>query len=395
MPERTPGTRVLGAIAAGLLVGVLAAPGALAQTDEVPTDPGDQPEQQPPGSWGGSSFDEPFHEDDVTLRRASVDVSGTLRYRKTGPADFIDEVEVRVVDDPGDEHAPGEACALPAPVTIEGDGPGTGWDAEQRFEVLDVVIPCNGRYLVQAEGSLEDPDAPPHTMERSFVVAVLPESVTGLDVALDRRARSVTVAFQPLDPADVAPDAIGYVLERRGPAGGAFDDVASTGLDGEPRFVDPLTDAPAGAYTYRVRSVRGGADGEVRSSIIHTESATVSVEGDPTSATSAPPTTAPRSGALGASSGRRPAVTRTSSTPRLTTPTTLDTGFEDTIDYGEVPETTTSEELAGDEPVAGQSIVQDEADGVGVDAAVPAAGALVLLGWAGHIIYLNRLAKLL
>ena len=31
----------------------------------------------------------------------------------------------------------------------------------------------------------------------------------------------------------------------------------------------------------------------------------------------------------------------------------------------------------------------------GVDFAVPAAGALVLLGWAGHIVYLNRLAKLL
>ena len=40
------------------------------------------------------------------------------------------------------------------------------------------------------------------------------------------------------------------------------------------------------------------------------------------------------------------------------------------------------------------SIVQDEADDP-VDLAVPAAGALVLLGWAGHIVYLNRLAKLL
>ena len=174
-----------------------------------------------------------------------------------------------------------------------------------------------------------------------------------------------------------------------------FETLATTGLDGEPRFVDPLTDAPAGGYTYRVRSVRGGADGEVRSSIIHTESATVSVEGDPTTATSAPTTTARRAGAIGGSGGRRPAVTRPSSTPRPTTATTLDTGFEDTIDYGERPESpaTSSEELAGDEPVAGQSIVQDEADGV--DVAVPAAGALVLLGWAGHIIYLNRLAKLL
>jgi hypothetical protein len=41
--------------------------------------------------------------------------------------------------------------------------------------------------------------------------------------------------------------------------------------------------------------------------------------------------------------------------------------------------------------VAGQSIVRDEAEGMGL--AVPAAGALVMLGWAGHLLYLNRLAK--
>src|SRR3546814_14651511 len=76
--------------------------------------------------------------------------------------------------------------------------------------------------------------------------------------------------------------------------------------------------------------------------------------------------------------------------PRSTRTDTLfpyTTLFRSTLDYGERSDS----ELAGDEPVAGQSIVRDEAEGMGL--AVPAAGALVMLGWAGHLLYLNRLAK--
>ena len=399
MPDRTWTERLLGALAVGVLAGMLAAPAALAQDAEVPLDPDAQPapeapQPQEPGSWEASSFEEPFDEEGPTLRQASFDVAGTLRYQKTGPADFIEEIEVRVVDDPGDSFSPGEGCATPQPVTIAGDGPRPGFTVEQEFLAEDITVPCNGRYLVQVEGFLEDPDAPSHTMERSFTMAALPESVTGLAVTLDGQDRAVTATFQPLTDGDVAPDAIGYVLERRGPSEDLFVDVGTIGLGDEPRFVDPLTDAPAGAYTYRVRAVRAGADGGVRSSILHTESDTVTVEGEPAPSTSAPTTSTGRGGSVGprSTAGGRVSVPRTSAAPRPTTPTTLDTGFEGTLDYGERPETDDgAEELAGDEPVAGQSIVQDEADSV--DLAVPTAGALVMLGWAGHIIYLNRLAK--
>ena len=407
MPERTPAARVVGALAAGLLAGLLLAPGALAQSDEVPLDPDQEqepapeaPEQHPPGTWGASSFDEPFDEAGAVLRRTPFDISGTLRYQKTGPADFIDEVEVRVVDDPDDSFSPGAGCSLPDPVRIDGDGPRPSLTAEQRFLVEGVTVPCNGRYLVQAEGMLEDPDAPSHTMERSFVLAAMPEPVTGLGVTLDGQARAVTATFEPLAADDIAPDAIGYVLERRGPSKDAFVDVATIGLDDEPRFVDPLTDAPAGDYTYRVRAVRAGVDGDVRSSVIDSEADTVTVEGDPAPSTSAPPTSVDRRGAGGsrASTGGRGSVPRRStSSTRPTTPTTLDTGFRSTLDYADDRLADfgdgTDDELAGDEPVAGQSIVRDE--GESTDLAIPAAGALVMLGWAGHIIYLNRLAKLL
>ena len=68
-------------------------------------------------------------------------------------------------------------------------------------------------------------------------------------------------------------------------------------------------------------------------------------------------------------------------------PTTLDTGFNDELDYGDrdIPEP--GEELAGE----GQSVIQTDTEGAGLLG--PVAGAMVLLGWAGHVAYLNRLAK--
>lgn len=394
MPERPRTARAAAALAGGLLATLLVAPVALAQTGEVPPtdglDPGQQqpPEQQPPGSWEASSFEEPFDADGAIVPRETFDIEGALRYQKTGPSDFIEEVEVRIVDDSGDSFTPGDGCSLPSPTTISGDGPRPGLTAEQSFEVHDVSVPCNGRYLVEAQGRLADPDAESFTLRRSFVLAAMPASVTGLGVTYDGSGRSVTATFQPLADDQLAPDATGYVLERSGPDGDTFVDVATIGLDDEPRVVDPLDDAPAGTYTYRVRAVRAGADGDVRSSLVDTETDTVEVEGEPpSSSTSSPGAAAGRRGVGARSAGGRISAGRTGSDPRLTTPTTLDTGFEDTLDYGE----RSDDELAGDEPVAGQSIVRDEAEGMGL--AVPAAGALVMLGWAGHLLYLNRLAK--
>lgn len=403
MPERPGAARAAAALAGGLLATLLVAPVALAQTDELPPtdelDPGqqqppapEQPEQYPPGSWEASSFEAPFDADGAIVPRETFDIEGTLRYQKrpTSPADFIEEVEVRVVDDPGDSFTPGDGCSLPSPTTISGDGPRPGLTAEQVFEVDDVSLPCNGRYLVEAQGRLADPDAESYTLRRSFVLAAMPASVTGLGVTYDGSGRSVTATFQPLADDQLAPDATGYVLERSGPEGDTFVDVATIGLDDEPRFIDPLDDAPAGTYTYRVRAVRAGADGDVRSSLIDTETDTVQVEGGPpSSSTSSPGAAAGRRTAGSRSTGGRISVGRTGSSPRLTTPTTLDTGFDDTLDYGDGGDG--EGELAGDEPVAGQSIVRDESEGMGL--AVPAAGALVMLGWAGHLLYLNRLAK--
>ena len=386
MPERRARRRPLAAAAVGLLLAVLAAPAALAQSQEIPEG------TTPPDRWAASAFDAPFDQTGHVVRAQPFDASGTLRYEKRGPAEHIVRAEVRVV--PDRRHDLRDGCRLPDPVEVPGPGPTPDLVAELRFAVGGIEVVCNGRYVLEVEGTLDDPDAPTHVLRQPFTVGSLPPAVTDLDVGLDERTRTATVTFTPVPDEDLDPDALGYVLERGGPAegvsAGSFVDVGALDLDDQPRFVDDLGRAAAGTYTYRVRALRAGADGPERSSIIDTETATVTI-GEPPDGP--PPTDA---AAIGRSP-RRSGVSitrRGPATSRRVTVTTLDTGFEGTIDYGELPEGTTrptTGDTLGDEPLAGQSIITDE--GEGVDLAAPVAGALVLLGWAGHIAYLNRLAK--
>lgn len=390
MPEPRLTVRVLAGLAGALLAAVGLAPGALAQSDEVaPPDTGD-PQADPDGRWAGSEFASPFDESARTLRQETFTVAGTFRYEKAGPTDHIVGAVISIVDDPTDDFEPREECLFPEPAVVPGQEPEPDFTSELPFAV-EMTVPCNGRYLVEAEATVNNADAT-YTMRRSFLLAVLPAAVTELSVDLDAEARRATVEFTPLAVDELAPDAIGYAVERGGPADegsfGMYEDVAILDLDDEPRVVDDLAGADGGEYSYRVRSLRDGADGPVRSSIIDTESAGITLEGPP--ATSTPTSeAAPRQSSRGGRViSRRPSTTLRPA-PRQTTPTTLDTGFEETIDYGDRPPG--GSDLPGDEPLAGQSIVRDE--GEPMDLAAPAAGALVLLGWAGHIVYLNRLAR--
>jgi hypothetical protein len=394
MPDPST-SRVRAGFAVALLSLALAAPAALAQTDGVQPPP--PPADDTSARWAGSSFSSPFDGDEPTLRSQPFTAAGVLRYEKPTPPDQIARAEVRVVDDPSDTWSPGEDCELPLPMVVPGQGEhdDTGFVSVLRFEVPDLQVSCNGRYLLEAEGFPTDPGAPSHLMRRSFVVGVLPESVTDLAVALDVDARKVEVAFTPLDEEQLSSDAIGYVIERGGPAAGDapvedFVDVGELGLDDEPRFVDDLRRAAGGTYTYRVRATRHGADQPERSSVITTETATVSIDGP-----------ASRDGGATSSVDRtRSSRSRASAAPRRSsgpgaprTITTIDNGFDGEIDYGADGLPRNPGELPdfGDDPLAGQSLIRDE--GEGMDLAAPVAGALVLLGWAGHIAYLNRLAK--
>jgi hypothetical protein len=383
MPELR--TRAVAILAGAALAVCIGAPVALAQSDEL-----EPPGPPAHGGWSGSSFEFPFDLPDHVVRSQPFRVAGTMRYEKTGPADRIAQVEVRVVDDPTDDRALPDGCHLPEPVVIRSNQPQPDLVATLPFEVDGLEVSCNGRYLLEAEARLDDPRAPTHTLRQPFGVAVAPPPVDQIDASLDEAARRATVTFTPLDDDTLGADSLGYVLERSGPGegdGGDFRDVGRVDADDDPRFIDDLTRAAGGTYTYRVRAVRAGAGSPERSEIDGTATATITVgepPAPPADAAARPSRSSPRRGTA--------TVPRRSTLPnRSTTITTIDTGFDETIDYGDRPPGSFPD-MPGDESLAGQSIIRDEGDG-GLDVAAPVAGALVLLGWAGHIAYLNRLAK--
>lgn len=383
MPER--GRTIVAGAALGLLVATVAAPAALAQVG------GDRDQPTWEQRWATSALDGPFDEPGHTIRTDPFGVSGTMRYEKAGPTDQILQVQVRLVDDPGDDVTLPERCTVPLPAVATATTPQTERVAELPFAVELAGVPCNGAYRLEVEATLSDPDSPTYVLAQPVAVGLLPAGVTGLAVELDEEQRKATVTFTPLAPEERAPDAIGYVIERGGPAtdtgAGEFVDVGTLGLEDEPRFVDDLARVPGGTYTYRVRATRAGAGEPERSSVIETETQTITI-GDP-------PDQPPESVGPGRKSPRRgsaPVARRSqpTSTRRATTATTIDTGFEDTLDYGDRPRGELPD-IPGDEPVAGRSVITEEDEGL--DLAAPVAGALVLVGWAGHIAYLNRLAK--
>ncbi len=263
-----------------------------------------------------------------------------------------------------------------------------------------VTWPCNGRFAIQATATAfaapTADSADPRTQEPMVAVvtvAVPPLPVTAVDAVVDDKANTITVTWAKLTDDELAPDALGYRVERAGPkkagAFGVYAPVGPTfGVDDEPLLIDQI--AVPGDYRYRVRALRNGADGPIASPAEGSDVAEGSMAPDPTTTTS-PPTTssAPVLPQLGSGGGRPTPTTRRSSGP----PTTADTGYQGTLDYGTRPTDTTdtsaAELASGGE---GQSIIRTEG-GNGVGLIAPMAGALVLLGWAGHLVYLNRLAK--
>jgi hypothetical protein len=376
MPEH----RTLPRLATVLVVAcavLLAAP-AWAQTDEAPLAPSDDPE----GRWTESTFDSPADGD--VVRQADPLISGRFVYRKVAAAQRIVAATIEVHPD-GFEPAPTCEPVTPQPVSAPDPEPDdyTAETTRLDFAVQEVRLECNGRYLIHATAQLNDGTR--WSMQRRFAVEAPPAAPSELDADLDRAARTATITFTPLDATERTADEVGYVIERRGSDDDGWTDVATLEPDEEPTHVDDLADAGQDRYTYRARAVRAGVDEPVRSDPEAAPTAEVELVASTTSST--PEVRADR-GSDRVRSRTATQPRRRTTTSRQAPPTTLDTGFEDTIDYGDRE---AGDALDGDEPVAGQSIVQDEAEGTGL--AVPAAGALVLLGWAGHIVYLNRLAK--
>jgi hypothetical protein len=374
---------VVGAVAAlGLAVGT---PGVLAADTH----------------WAGSQFTTPFVDGVAIAREPSFPIGGVFVKSRAQNPEPIASVEVAFQDpdspeeEPEEPVPPGPTAPPPEddevqcvpddldPSEVPNDSPGSGDETADRWEFTvpteHSVWPCNGRYDVVATARTASGDV--HTMTGELDVAVRPAPVEVVDVVVGEDERTVKITWEPLSADQLAVDALGYRVERAGPGTteGAFPAFLPLGtdrpLDGEP----VATDSPreAGVYRYRVRSLREGPGGPVPASAEVSGFADGTVIGDPASTTTSQP--------------RRPSggvITRppSRSVPRIGTATTIDTGFEGELDYGD-REPGDSPELAGD---SGRSIIRTD-DGVGLVA--PVAGALVLLGWAGHIVYLNRLAR--
>ena len=134
-----------------------------------------------------------------------------------------------------------------------------------------------------------------------------------------------------------------------------------------------------------MRSLRDGADEPVPSRASVSPVADASITPDPADHHHVDTATAYRQSATSAFRGPCPEPARR---PRSRHPPRPTTGFNEELDYSGVPRPGSEEDGLAAE---GQSIIRTPGEGAGLLA--PVAGALVLLGWAGHIIYLNRLAK--
>ncbi len=428
MPETRTRRRTLTAVAALALAVGFAAPVA-AQLGE-----------EQPGQWAGSSWSQP-QRNGTTTSNPDIGVAGEFVLRRDGRAVSIAGASVVIVDDQTDGFDPPSACAESDTLQVPGDGGSTleVYDT-QRFAGR-IPVPCNGRYVIEATAHVDGEGVEDHTMRRVITVEAPAPPVAGVEAAATGD-RQVRVSWSPLTESELPPDFEGYVVERARAAGGpssaaqtddetsdetsdltdvdpdetsarrapaqefgSYETVATVGRFDDPRITDRV-DA-AGTYGYRVRAARSGVDGSVLTPTALAPTTSVQVGGGSTTTTTTPDDTTPTTGSDGspgttAGGGSRPQIgtgtVRPTSPgrtlPTFGTPTTLDTGFEETLDYSDVlgdRDEDDSDDGLGGEELAGQSIVQDEGEGVGV--LVPAAGALVLLIWAGHVVYLNRLAK--
>lgn len=201
-------------------------------------------------------------------------------------------------------------------------------------------------------------------------------------------------------PENPEPDAT-YVVQRADPGSETFNDLGegakATEKPTDPNTAHTQTDTDTvttnGTYQYRVAALRPNVDP------VPSESVSVKVTGLPVDAPPSedededdedvsPPATSSSSitiPSLG-SSGRLPRSSSSSKVtiPNLSPPTTEDTGFNETLDYGDLEE-------PGELAAEGQSIINSDVDGLDLMPSI--AGAMVLVGWAAHVLYLTRLAR--
>lgn len=207
---------------------------------------------------------------------------------------------------------------------------------------VDATFPCNLRYQVKAtvqankSPGLTGSKPPPYQLPMVLAVAIPPAPVEHVDatLAVDGDNRSVTLDW----PAGAEPDLLGYVVTRT--AGGTTSTLGQVDAGDTTKFVDKHP--PAGTSSrYAVTAVRNGPDDEVEQVPSDPTTVAVNVPAASTSAnqgggtesglttvvTGQPTRGRPDPGSL--SSVRARGGSGRPSGP----PTTLDTGFQETLPF--------------------------------------------------------------
>lgn len=292
-------------------------------------------------------------------------------------------------------------CEVPAPApTDRGPNP--------HPIAVTFTTTCNGVYVVQATGTTNWNATA--TLDQAVVVSMPAPTVTGVSAAAE--GRRVTVTWDDMRPE--APDLSGYVVERS-IGGGEFSEVATTGADVQ-SATDSSLPPEGGEATYRVLATRPAPDGpKVSAAGVPAVTRYDAAPIDP--ATGQPVPDAPADGGAGGGGGggtgsgtgsggggaRGGAVTRPRvglsgtffppllrPTPKvgITTTTTVDDGFGETLPYDEREQGPTEAEVPDDEMAA---ILTGEHADKGM--VIPVATALVLAVWALHLRMLARAAR--
>lgn len=383
------------AAVAALMLATLTAPTALGAGVAAAGPAQLEPVQRWSGTWDQVSGFESTT-DTVTL-------SGEITYNRTptsddpAPPPTIDSIKLSVeaLDDVA-------GCTLPDPEQIspiEVDEPNPeppdpsldpAFNQTVTFESSDIELPCNGPYLatITAKAGSPGPDARVFEMSLPFGIGVVPPSVNGLTGLLETD-RTTALDWHPAYKSISAtpPDFLGYRVERS-VAGGSYIAIGDVG-DSSTAFTDTAVPASGGNILYRVRAMRYGASGPEDPALsAEAASEAISFEVAPlpsTSTTFRPPVQggAPVTG----SRPGQPVLPRSAPAP-------VDTGYNPTLDYGDVEPGEADAVLPDDEFAAGSVIQRFTDDGSQRRALLmPVAAGLVLLGWAMHIRFLTRQAQ--
>lgn len=195
--------------------------------------------------------------------------------------------------------------------------------------------------------------------------------------------------------ANPEPDLLRYEVHRAAPDR-PFRPIGSVEA-GHTRYRDDVTGSRGGTYRYRVYSVREGP-GSATEVVVAEEPAETSVDvpGRRTATSPDGTTTTTQAGSGSPSRDTAPGA-RSRGPVRRSPPTTRDTGFESTLDFGElpdpapdVPEDEGPQADPGDDAAVARF---DDDDPMPMDLLAPVAGSLVLIMGAVHLRHLAKRAS--